>query len=73
MTGRLVQVIEGENIRLVHTSERAIFVAMKGVQDKGAGWVTDKLVELVETSDLVAQQRTTQTNNAQGLWDEWDM
>ncbi|GJE88623.1 RhoGEF/DH domain-containing protein [Phanerochaete sordida] len=68
-TGKLVQVIEGSDIRLVHSSERAMFVAMRG-DDKAGGGPSDKLVELVETTDLTAQQ---QTSSVPGVWDEWDM
>ncbi|EKM58279.1 uncharacterized protein PHACADRAFT_140069, partial [Phanerochaete carnosa HHB-10118-sp] len=68
-TGKLVQVIEGSDIRLVHASERGIFVAMHG-DDKGGGGPNDRLVELIETADLTAQQ---QTSNVPGVWDEWDM
>lgn len=68
-TGRLVQVIEGSDTRVVHASERGILVAMRE-DDKGGGRPSDKLVELVETTDLTAQQ---QTSNVPGVWDEWDM
>lgn len=68
-TGKLVQVIEGSDIRLVHASERGMFVAMRG-DDKGGGGPSDTLVELVETADLTAQQ---QTSSVPGVWDEWDM
>ena len=69
-TGRLMQVIEGADIRLAHSSERAILVAMRGSEDKQGNAPGEKLVELVETADLTAQQQTT---NIPGLWDEWDM
>lgn len=64
-TGRLVQVIEGEDIRLIHASDRMILVAMKGPQN------TDKLVELIETTELTSLERLN--SQAPGLWDEWDM
>lgn len=69
-TGKLVQVIEGQEIRLVHASDRSILVAMRGGEEKGSTGSDDKLVELVETTDLTAQQ---QPSNVPGLWDEWDM
>ena len=64
-TGRLVQVIEGEDIRLVHASERAVLVAMKGPQD------ADKLVELIETAELSALGGQDD-GVPSGVWDEWD-
>ncbi|KAF7799770.1 hypothetical protein EIP86_011012 [Pleurotus ostreatoroseus] len=68
-SGKLVQVIEGQDIRLVHASERSILVAMQG-EDKHVAGTVDKLVELVETAELGAQRHDT---NLSGLWDEWDM
>ncbi len=68
-SGKLMQVIEGQNIRLVHASERSILVAMQG-DDKHVAGTVDKLVELVETAELGAQRQDT---NVPGLWDEWDM
>jgi RHO1 GDP-GTP exchange protein 1/2 len=69
-TGKLVQVIEGFDIRLVHASERSILVVMRGSGDKHGDGAGEKLVELVETVDLATQQQST---NTPGLWDEWDM
>lgn len=65
-----MQVVEGQDIRLVHASDRSILVAMRGTEERGGSGLSDKLVELVETADLTAQQ---QPNNTPGLWDEWDM
>ena len=65
-----MQVVEGQDIRLVHASDRSILVAMRGRESNGGSGSSDKLVELVETADLTAQQ---QPSNAPGLWDEWDM
>ena len=62
-TGKLIQVIKGQDIRLVHASERSILVAM--CDERGDG-LDEKLVELVETADLTTQQTTT---NSPGLWD----
>ena len=67
-TGRLVQVIEGQDIRLVHSSERSVLVAMRGGSAEGGA--IDKLVELVETADLTVP---TPYTAVPGLWDEWDM
>lgn len=67
-TGRLLQVVEGQDIRFMHTSEHSVLVAMSGAEDK-----SERLVELVETADLSATQQ--QQNNAvpANVWDEWDM
>ncbi|KAI0694624.1 hypothetical protein BC835DRAFT_1274268 [Cytidiella melzeri] len=70
-TGKLVQVIEGKDIRGVHASDRAIFVAMKGAGDKASGAATDMLVELIETADLTVLRK--QDSKTAALWDEWDM
>ncbi|KAI0752263.1 hypothetical protein BC629DRAFT_1297111 [Irpex lacteus] len=65
-SGRLVQVIQGQDIRGVHASDRAIFVAMRG-----ADGTTDKLVELIETADLSVLKK--QDSKTAELWEEWDM
>ncbi|KAH8099970.1 hypothetical protein BXZ70DRAFT_1024921 [Cristinia sonorae] len=74
-TGKLVQVIEGIDIQLVHASERSAMISMKA--DGGKSNETEyKLVELVETANLAEQQaqlRSPGVNGHQGLWDEWDM
>ena len=71
LTGKLVQVIEGEAVRLLHTgflpTDTSILVAMKG--RSGDGVVADKIVELFETSEI----KTPTTTDASSLWDEWDM
>ncbi|KAI0091299.1 hypothetical protein BDY19DRAFT_1033671 [Irpex rosettiformis] len=64
-SGRLVQVIEGQDIRGVHASDRAILFAMRG-----ADGTTDRLVELVETADLTMSKKDSKMA---ALWDEWDM
>ena len=73
-TGRLVQVIEGESIRLLYTGPTAdaddpILIAMKGGKDDQSG-VSDKIAELVETSEINTAHPSTPTP---ALWDEWDM
>lgn len=73
-TGRLVQVIEGHDIRGVHASDHAIFVAMRG--EDGAGGqegavVADRLVELFETADL--RELKKQDSKSSAMWEEWDM
>ncbi|THH33188.1 hypothetical protein EUX98_g965 [Antrodiella citrinella] len=74
-TGKLVQVLEGTDMRLVHASERSVMISMKG--DGGRTNETEcNLVELVETAVLAEQQAQIRSSNArstQGIWDEWDM
>ena len=76
-TGRLDQVIEGFDIRLLlhtnlksHSSDDTLLVAMRGEKDDKDG-VSDKIIELVQTSEI-AQTPMTSTP-VEGLWDEWDM
>jgi len=75
MTGRLVQVIEGQDIRLLYSgptpaSTDNILVVMKGDRDDENG-VSEKIVELVETSEIRDVNTPTTANPA--MWDEWDM
>ncbi|KAJ7593119.1 hypothetical protein C8J56DRAFT_930435 [Mycena floridula] len=75
MTGRLVQTIEGNDLRLLYspsnaaTSDNRILVAMRGDRDQKDG-NSDKIVELIETSEIPA---TAAPVSAAALWDEWDM
>ncbi|PCH42416.1 hypothetical protein WOLCODRAFT_25360 [Wolfiporia cocos MD-104 SS10] len=70
-TGKLVQVIESNDIRLVYkgllSADNTILVAMKA--HTGRGSVVDKIVELVETSELM----TPRTASVSAAWEEWDM
>ena len=71
-SGRLVQVLEGADVRLVARGalqpDQPVLVAMRGRDEGGA--VVDTLVELVETSELRPRRRS---KTVQGLlWDEWD-
>jgi RHO1 GDP-GTP exchange protein 1/2 len=72
-TGRVVQVIEGKDLRLLHSgpSGDTILIAMRGQKDDRDG-VSDKITEMVETAELV---RTPSTARAvpENLWDEWNM
>jgi hypothetical protein len=74
-TGRLVQVIEGTDIRLLHSDPERngdnILIAMRGEKDDRDG-VSDKITEMVETAEL---SRTPSTARVvpENLWDEWDM
>ena len=69
-TGRIVQVIEGEDIRLLssdpHTGKGdPVLVAMRGgYQDQFS--VSEKILELNETEEIV---RTPEADR----WVEWDM
>lgn len=68
-TGRLLQIIEGREIRLVQSRARGkgpILIARRGTKDDAKG-MSDQLVELIETAPL-----TDQTSNDFGvIWDEW--
>ncbi|KAF9471223.1 hypothetical protein BDN70DRAFT_820276 [Pholiota conissans] len=73
-TSRLVQVIEGRDIRLLYSvpymsKEDPVLVAMQGGKDDKDG-VSDKIVELTETQELSMVTPTTATTS---IWDEWDM
>jgi hypothetical protein len=73
-TGRLVQVIEGTDLRLLHCEHKddsdTILIAKKGRRDDQDG-VSDQITELVETVEITTPStaRVAQEN----LWDEWDM
>jgi hypothetical protein len=70
LTGLLVQVIEGQDIRLLHSSDDAILVAMRGGLDDEAG-ASEKIVDLKETSEIVGPR--TASVQPPAMWDEWDM
>lgn len=75
-TGRLVQVIEGTDLRLLHSgptgsANDTILVAMRGEKDDKDG-VSDKITELIETAELVRTPSTARVV-PENLWDEWDM
>jgi len=69
-TGRLVQVIEAADIRLLYRgllpADKSVLVGMRGKQERDG--VVDKLTELVETAELL----TPRTAAMPALWDEWD-
>ncbi|KAG7089591.1 hypothetical protein E1B28_011258 [Marasmius oreades] len=77
-SGRLVQVIEGQDIRLMYSSPRVdisdfILVAMRGDRSDENG-VMEKVVELKETREIGAYTATPVDNSRPaGMWDEWDM
>ncbi|KAF8206488.1 hypothetical protein K438DRAFT_1817292 [Mycena galopus ATCC 62051] len=70
LTGLLVQVIEGRDVRLLHVGDDGILVAMRGEHDDEAG-VSEKVIQLQETSEIVAPR--TATMPVPAMWDEWDM
>ncbi|KAJ8579757.1 CNH-domain-containing protein [Rhizopogon salebrosus TDB-379] len=78
-TGRLDQVIEGSDIRLLlhanmksNSSDDTLLVAMRGTKDDKDG-VSDKIMELVQTSEIGAMRTPMTGTPMEGLWDEWDM
>ncbi|KAF9445469.1 hypothetical protein P691DRAFT_734916, partial [Macrolepiota fuliginosa MF-IS2] len=77
-TGRIAQVIEGTDIRLMYnghsTSDKddRVLVAMRGDKRDGDGTFTDRLVELVETVEYVPQTPASAVPPVD-VWAEWDM
>jgi hypothetical protein len=82
-TGRLVQVVEGRDIRLVQSQAgNPLLIAMRGKKDDKQG-LSDELIELVETAPIerprLAQGNSSGSGSGNGLhessnslWDEWD-
>ncbi|KAF7374933.1 hypothetical protein MSAN_00379400 [Mycena sanguinolenta] len=70
LTGLLVQVIEGNDIRLLHSSDDGILAAMRGQHDDEEG-VSEKVIELRETAEITGPR--TATVQMPAIWDEWDM
>jgi len=70
LTGLLVQVIEGQDMRLLHSSDDSILVAMRGEKDDEAG-ISEKIVDLQETAEIVGPR--TASVQPPAMWDEWDM
>ncbi|KAJ3518484.1 hypothetical protein NMY22_g13650 [Coprinellus aureogranulatus] len=84
-TGRLVQVIEGGDIRLLYsepeiTPHDNILVAMRGKFNDGGG-LSEKIVELFKTVEYGSQREPTPVATPNGtpgtpgvsVWSEWDM
>jgi hypothetical protein len=68
-TGRLLQVIEGMEIRLLQSLPKGqgpILIAMRGSKDDDKG-LSDQLIELIPTVAL--ESPTTNENDL--IWDEW--
>ena len=77
--GRIVQVIEGVDIRLLHFDASVgntdpIIVGMKGKGDDKYG-ASDRLVELAETVELnpISPVKMPSPFASPLIWDEWDM
>ena len=80
--GRIVQVIEGKDIRLLHAGPAGtngggdtILFAQAGKKDDKDG-LSDNITEMVETRELARSPSTASARSgstADNLWDEWDM
>ncbi|TFY60446.1 hypothetical protein EVJ58_g5139 [Rhodofomes roseus] len=72
-TGKLVQVVDFPDVRLAYQgllpTDRTVLVACRGRSERGV--VIDKIVELVETSEITTPRASAVS--IPGLWDEWDM
>ncbi len=72
-TGKLVQVIESDDIRRVDVgllssdSDETTLITVKGREEQGL--VVDTLQELVETTEI----QTTRSHDAPGMWDDFDV
>jgi RHO1 GDP-GTP exchange protein 1/2 len=69
-SGRLVQVLEGEEIRLlspIREKTDDVLVSMQGSRDDSRG-VSHKFLELLETAEI-----QTPSSSGHELWAEWDM
>jgi hypothetical protein len=71
--GKLVQVIEGQDIKLLYSGftpeDKTVLIGMKGDKDDREG-ASYKIVDLVETQEI---QTPSVNSTAEGLWDMWDM
>ena len=71
-SGKLVQMIEGSDVRLLHsgsTEEDMLVAAMTGGVEDESG-LSEKVLELVKTTAIDPQAPATRV---QQHWDEWDM
>lgn len=73
-TSRIVQVIEGEDMRLLYagpymTKDDPVLIVMRGGKDDKGG-VSEKIVEMTETQEIGLM---SPTNGTSAIWDEWDM
>jgi len=71
-SGGLVQVIEGNDVRLLHSglTETDMLVAGMTGDVEDASGLSEKLVELVQTTAIDVRAPIVRTEQ---LWDEWDM
>ncbi|KAF8507665.1 hypothetical protein JB92DRAFT_2832700 [Gautieria morchelliformis] len=70
-TGRLVQVMEGRDFRLMQSLPGSpLLVVRRGKDDKQG--MSDELVELVETAPFETSRTPGIQGTADTLWDEWD-
>ncbi len=71
-SGKLVQVIEGENVRLMYsglTEEDMLVAAVRGdIEDENG--LSEKVLELVPTAAIDAQNLV---GPVEQYWDEWDV
>ena len=71
-SGKLVQVIEGEDVRLVHpglTEEDMLVAAMTGdIEDENG--LSEKVLELVPTAAIDPRELV---GRVEQYWDEWDV
>jgi RHO1 GDP-GTP exchange protein 1/2 len=71
-SGKLVQVIEGEDVRLVHsglTEDDMLVAAMKGdIEDENG--LSEKVLELVPTAAIDTQELA---GRVEQYWDEWEV
>lgn len=69
-TGRLVQVVDAADVRLAYQgilpTDPTVLVACRGRAERGI--ITEKILELVETSEITTPRAPTSA-----MWDEWDM
>ncbi|KAI3604794.1 signal transducer [Moniliophthora roreri] len=77
LTGRLVQVIEAQDIRLLYSGSKAdsdetILVAMRGEKNDQDG-IMEKIVELKETKEIGIGTATPISAIPASVWEEWDM
>lgn len=74
-TGRLVQVLQGQDLRVLHSDpagDSPILMARRGTKDDSNG-TSDQICELVETRELNSAVARPVVSGGPGLWDEWDM
>lgn len=77
-TGRLVQVLAGADVRLLHTGlgtgagdgKDELLAVMRGDKDDRDG-TSEKIVEFLQTAEL--ERTPSSARPSQGAWDEWDM